>query len=137
MNSLINICKLLDKLNYFEISDDIFFKQASKKSILKKRILIPTEIQKKAEEAYKNRNKEIKYGNQDSYELAKNLYTNVYMDLDDVLKIHKYTMKNRFTHSKSKKQPSFWEYELYGGDEGRIWASNIIRIYLPEKWISN
>ena len=137
MDNLLKICEKLDLLNYQKDSDTIFFKLASKQSILKKRILIPSDVQKNAEKAYKDRYKNLVYGNQSMFEIAKDLYTRVYLDLEDVLKIHKYTMKNRFSKSNSKKQPSYWEYELHGGEEGRIWASNIIRIYLPEKWISN
>ena len=137
MDNLLKICEKLDLLNYQKDSDTIFFKLASKQSILKKRILIPSDVQKNAEKAYKDRYKNLVYGNQSMFEIAKDLYTRVYLDLEDVLKIHKYTMKHRFSKSSSKKQPSYWEYELHGGEEGRIWASNIIRIYLPEKWISN
>ena len=53
------------------------------------------------------------------------------------LNIHQYTFEKRYSHSKSKENPTYWEWRLYGGDEGKKWASDIIRIYLPKKWKAN
>jgi hypothetical protein len=57
--------------------------------------------------------------------------------LSDVLKIHKYTFEKRFNHSKSDENPTYWEWRLYGGDEGKKWASDIVKIYIPDKWKAN
>lgn len=138
MNEIIKLCKELDSKNLFSISDKLFTKFAeSQKDILKKRILIPTKVSKEAEDAYKKRFDDIKYGDKDMFEIARKLHQNSYMEIDDIFEIHKYTMKHRFSHSKSKKHPSYWEYQLYGGDEGKNWSSDIIRIYLPKKWKIN
>lgn len=138
MKSLIKFCKILDDKNLFHLSDKLFVKIAeSQKDILKKRILIPTKVAKEAEEAYKKRFDEVKYGDKDMFEIARKLHQNSYMEISDILDIHKYTIKHRFTRSRSKKHPSYWEYQLHGGTEGKDWSSDIIRIYLPNKWKIN
>lgn len=138
MMNFIDICKKLDEVGFYEISDKLFIKIASsKKDILEKRILIPSDVKKNAEDAYKNRFGDIKYGDSESYELARQLYQRNYLEIDLILEIHEYTVKHRYSRSKSKKQPSYWEYLLRGGDEGRKWASDIIKIYLPKKWKTN
>jgi hypothetical protein len=119
-------------------SKNLTFKIAkSNKSILEKRILIPSDVKKNAEEAYKKRFDEIRFGDHKTYELARQLFQRTYLEIEEILKIHEYTVKNRYIRSKSKKQPSYWEYMLHGGDEGRKWASDIIKIYLPKKWKTN
>lgn len=138
MNTLIKVCKILDDKNLFHLSDKLFIKIAeSQKDILKKRILIPTKVAKEAEEAYRKRFDEVKFGDKDMFEIARKLHQNSYMEISDILEIHKYTIKHRFTHSRSKKHPSYWEYQLHGGTEGKDWSSDIIRIYLPTKWKIN
>ena len=138
MNKFIKICKYLDNINLYSLSDKIFAKFAETQSdILKKRILIPTKVAKEAEEAYKKRFDEVKFGNKEMFEIARKLHQNNYMSIEDILEIHKYTIKHRFTYSKSKKHPSYWEFQLHGGNEGKKWASDIIRIYLPKKWKVN
>lgn len=138
MNGIIKICKDLDNKNLFALSDKIFNKFAESKSdILNKRILIPTKVAKEAEDAYKKRFDDIKFGDKDMFEIARKLHQNSYLLLKDVLEIHLYTMKHRFRYSNSKKHPSYWEYLLHGGEEGKKWASDIINIYLPKKWKSN
>lgn len=138
MNQFVKICKILDDKKLFALSDKIFIKFANtKKDILKKRILIPSNVKKTAEEAYKKRFSDIKFGDKDMFEIARKLHQNTYIELKDILEIHKYTIKKRFTHSKSKKHPSYWEYELHGGEDGKKWASEIIRIYLEKEWKTN
>lgn len=138
MNKIVKICELLDQNNQWRLSDEIFTKYASSdKDILKKRILIPSDVKKNAEEAYKKRLEDIRFGKEKDYEIARQLFQRNYLELDEILKIHKYTVENRYTRSKSKKMPSYWEYELYGGEDGRKWASDIIKIYLPKKWKTN
>lgn len=138
MQRLIKLCSELDSRQLFKLSDSIFFKFAEKeKDILDKRILIPSEVRKNAEDAYKERLKDLKFGSHDEYELARTLFTRTYLEIDKILDIHKYTFENRYKHSKSKKNPTYWEWMLYGGDEGKKWSSDIIRIYLPKKWKPN
>jgi hypothetical protein len=138
MDKIVKICDLLDQTNQWRLADEIFTKYASSdKDILKKRILIPSEIKKIAEDAYKQRLEDVRFGKEKDFEIARQLYQRNYLELEEILKIHIYTFENRYKHSKSKKMPSYWEYELYGGDEGRKWASDIIRIYLPKKWKAN
>jgi hypothetical protein len=138
MNKIIRVCNLLDKLYLFSLADKIFLKYAEKeKDIMDKRILIPSEVKKTAEEAYKKRNDELKFGNNEMYEIARLLSIRTYLEMDLILDIHKYTYEKRYSHSKSKKNPTYWEYQCYGGDEGKKWASDIIKIYLPKKWKAN
>jgi hypothetical protein len=138
MNKIIRVCNLLDKLYLFSLADKIFLKYAEKeKDIMNKRILIPSEVKKTAEEAYKKRNDELKFGNNEMYEIARLLSIRTYLEMDLILDIHKYTYEKRYSHSKSKKNPTYWEYQCYGGDEGKKWASDIIKIYLPKKWKAN
>lgn len=138
MNAILKICSLLDQKQFYKLSDNLFVKFAEKeKDILEKRILIPNEVKKNAEDAYKERLKDLKFGSQKEYELARLLYTRTYLEIDLILDIHNYTVENRNKHSKSKKNPSYWEWMLHGGDEGKRWASDIIRIYLPKKWKTN
>ena len=138
MEKIIKICKILDQQHLFKLSDQIFNKYASKDDdILDKKIFIPYEIRKIAEEAYKKRLGDIRFGSQKDYNIAQDLYTRTYLELKDVLKIHKYTFENRYTHSKSDKNPTYWEWRLYGGDEGKKWSSDIVKIYLPKKWKPN
>ena len=56
---------------------------------------------------------------------------------ETVLKVHKITAKKFFSRSKKDKSPTYWEYLCYGGDEGKWWAENIIKIYLRKDWRSN
>lgn len=137
MEPIINLCKSLDSKKLYHLADRVFNKFASKDSIMDKRIFIPYEIRDVAEKAYKERLGKINFGSQKDYDIAKDLYTRSYLELRDVLKIHKYTVEKRFSHSKSKENPTYWEWRLYGGDEGRKWASDIIKIYLPDKWKAN
>jgi hypothetical protein len=138
MNKIIRVCNLLDKLYLFSLADKIFLKYAEKeKDIMDKRILIPSEVKKIAEEAYKKRNDELKFGNNEMYEIARLLSIRTYLEMDLILDIHKYTYEKRYSHSKSKKNPTYWEYQCYGGDDGKKWASDIIKIYLPKKWKAN
>ena len=138
MKYIFEICEYLDKKFDFELSDKIFTKYAeSKKDILKKRILIPSDVKKIIKEAYEKRYDEVRFGNNDMFELAKEITTRSYIELDKILEIHKYTVKHRNTHSNSKKHPSYWTYQLHGGDDGRKWASDIIKIYLPKDWKTN
>ena len=76
----------------------------------------------------------ISCNNQNDYDMAREINLRVYLSLDDVLRVHQYTYERRYNHSKSDKNPTYWEYRLYGGDEGRKWASDIVRLYLPNKW---
>jgi hypothetical protein len=138
MKSIIDICKFLDENSNYELSDKLFIKFASsKKDILDKRILIPSDVKKIIKEAYDKRTEDIKFGNNASFELAKEFITRTYIELDKVLEIHEYTVKHRNIYSKSKKHPSYWNYMLHGGPEGKKWASDIIKIYLPKKWKVN
>ena len=138
MFNIIKICKVLDDNYNYKLADKIFYKFAiSKKNILDKRILIPLDVKKNIETAYNKRYKDVSFGSNAQFEMAKELITRTYIELDKVLDIHEFTVKHRFTHSKSKKHPSYWEYQLHGGDEGKKWASDIIKIYLPKKWKSN
>ena len=131
MNKIIKVCNFLDKHNLFHISDIVFNKFAEKeKDILDKRILIPSEVKKAAED-------ELKFGNNEMYEIARLLSIRTYLEIDLILDIHKYTYEKRYSHSKSKKNPTYWEYQLYGGDDGKKWSSDIIKIYLPKKWKAN
>jgi len=137
MNKIIILCKILDSKQLYKLSDTVFDKFASKQSIMDKKIFIPYEIRKIAEEAYKKRLDKINFGTQKDYDIARDLSNRSYLELSDVLKIHKYTFENRFTHSKNKENPTYWEWRLYGGDEGKKWSSDIIKIYLPDKWKAN
>lgn len=138
MINFISVCKKLDDFGFYEIADNLFIKtSSSKKDILDKRILIPLDVKNNAEKAYKKRFDEIRFGNDKDYEIARQLSQRNYIELEDIIKIHKYTVKNRYSRSRSEKQPSYWEYMLYGGDEGRKWASDIVKIYIPKKWETN
>jgi hypothetical protein len=137
MNEIINLCKILDSQKLYQLSDTVFNKFASNQSIMDKKIFIPYEIKNVAEEAYKKRLDKINFGSQKEYDLARDLFTRSYLELSDVLKIHQYTFEKRYSHSKSKENPTYWEWRLYGGDEGRKWSSDIVRIYLPKKWKAN
>ena len=55
MNKIIILCKILDSKQLYKLSDTVFDKFASKQSIMDKKIFIPYEIRKIAEEAYKKR----------------------------------------------------------------------------------
>lgn len=138
MNNFVKLCKILDSLGMYSLSDNIFIKVAEKdKDILDKRIFIPYEVRKVAEEAYKKRLGDIKFGTPKEHEIARQLSTRTYLEISEILKIHEYTVDKRYSHSKSKNNPTYWEYQLYAGDEGRRWASDIIKIYLPKKWKRN
>ncbi len=138
MNKIIKVCNLLDSHNLFSLADKIFHKYAEKeKDIMNKKVFIPYDVRKVAEEAYKKRNDELKFGNPEIHEIARILSIRSYLEIEKILDIHKYTFEKRYSHSKSKKNPTYWEYQCYGGDEGKKWASDIIKIYLPKKWKAN
>lgn len=134
--NIIKLCKILDDNGLYYVSDKLF-KQAKKDNMLEKRIYIPKDIKDIAGEAWKKRFQDVRFGNQKQFDLARKLMLNNYMSLEEILEIHKFTVEKRFTHSKSDKNPTYWEYRLYGGEEGRKWASEIIKIYLPKKWRVN
>lgn len=134
--NIIKLCKILDDNGLYYVSDKLF-KQAKKDNLLDKRIYIPKDIKDIAGEAWKKRFQDVRFGNQKQFDLARKLMLNNYMSLEEILEIHKFTVEKRFTHSKSDKNPTYWEYRLYGGEEGRKWASEIIKIYLPKKWRVN
>lgn len=134
--NIIKLCKILDDNGLYYVSDKLF-KQAKKDNLLDKRIYIPKDIKDIAGEAWKKRFQDVRFGNQKQFDLARKLMLNNYMSLEEILEIHKFTVEKRFTHSKSDKNSTYWEYRLYGGEEGRKWASEIIKIYLPKKWRVN
>lgn len=133
---IVKVCKFLDSLGHYRLADDLF-KLAKKENILDKRIYIPKDIKEIAAKAWKRRFKDIRFGNEKQFDLARKLMLNNYLELKDIMEIHKFTVDKRFTHSKSEKNPTYWEYQLHGGEEGRRWASDIIKIYLPKKWRVN
>lgn len=133
--SLIKICYKLDKAGYHFVSDKIF--KIAKDKILDSRIYIPDEVKAEAKEAYDKRFDSLKFGNNHQYEIARLLHTRNYLELSTILEIHEYTVDKRYSHSKKGTNPTYWEYKLYGGEAGRRWASDIIKIYLPKKWKIN
>jgi hypothetical protein len=133
---IVKVCKFLDSLGHYRLADDLF-KLAKKENILDKRIYIPKDIKEIAAKAWKRRFKDIRFGNEKQFDLARKLMLNNYLELKDIMEIHKYTVDKRFTHSKNEKNPTYWEYQLHGGEEGRRWASDIIKIYMPKKWRVN
>ena len=90
-----------------------------------------------AVKAYGHRNKDVKFGTIEDIEIARQLSQRSYLELETVLKVHKITAKKFFSRSKKDKSPTYWEYLCYGGDEGKWWAENIIKIYLRKDWKSN
>ena len=87
--------------------------------------------------AYGHRNKDVKFGTVEDIEIARQLSQRSYLELDTVLKIHKITARTWHSHSKKDDSPAYWEYLCYGGDEGKHWAENIIKIYLTKDWKIN
>lgn len=102
-----------------------------------KQILIPGNVKAMAVKAYGHRNKDVKFGTIEDIEIARQLSQRSYLELDTVLKIHKITAKTWHSHSKKDDSPKYWEYLCYGGDEGKSWAENIIKIYLTKDWRIN
>ena len=133
---IVKVCKYLDSIGHYKLSDHLF-KLAKNDTLLEKRIYIPKDIKDIAGKAWKKRFKEVRFGNEKQFDLARKLMLNNYLELKDVLEIHKFTVEKRFTHSKSEKNPTYWEYQLHGGEEGRRWASDIVKIYIPKKWRVN
>lgn len=135
MNKYLKVCKILDDKQQYHLSDLVFNKFAlSYREILEKRVLIPDSVKIIAKEAYDKRFGELRFGCQADYDMARELNLRIYLSFEDVLKIHQFTYERRYNHSKSEKNPTYWEYRLYGGEEGRKWASEIVRIYMPSKW---
>jgi hypothetical protein len=138
MERFLSFCSDLDELGYLDEADHVFHKYASKHNdLLKKQILIPIKVKEIALKAYKHKNKEIKFGSVEDIEIARQLSQRSYLELDTVLKVHKITMKKFFSHSKKEDSPTYWEYLCYGGDDGKHWAENIIKIYLSKNWKAN
>lgn len=138
MDKFLKFCQDLDELGYYQEVDNNFLKFASNQNeLLKKQILIPGKVREMAFKAYQQRNKDIKFGTVEDIEIARQLSQRSYLELETVLKVHKITAKKFFTRSKKDKSPTYWEYLCYGGDEGKWWAENIIKIYLRKNWKSN
>ena len=138
MEKFLKFCADLDELGYFEYADNVFHKYAFTQSeLLKKQILIPGQVRSMAVKAYGHRNKDVKFGTIEDIEIARQLSQRSYLELETVLKVHKITAKKFFSRSKKDKSPTYWEYLCYGGDEGKWWAENIIKIYLRKDWKSN
>ena len=125
--SLLKICYKLDRIGLYHLSDAIF-KVANNNDILKKKIYIPQEVKDIAKEAYDKRFDSLKFGNNNQYDLARLLHTRNYLELSTILEIHEYTVDKRYSYSKKGTNPTHWEYKLHGGEEGRKWASDIIKI---------
>ena len=138
MERLLKFCADLDELGYFKYADNVFHKYAFTQSeLMKKQILIPGQVKTMAVKAYGHRNKDVKFGTLEDIEIARQLSQRSYLELETVLKVHKITAKKFFSRSKKDKSPTYWEYLCYGGDEGKWWAENIIKIYLRKDWKSN
>jgi hypothetical protein len=138
MEKFLKFCADLDELGYLDEADDIFFRYAAKHNdFLKKQILIPIKVREIALKAYTHKNKDIKFGSIEDIEIARQLSQRSYLELDTVLKVHKITMKKFYSRSKKEKSPTYWEYLCYGGDDGKHWAENIIKIYLNKEWKAN
>jgi capsule polysaccharide export protein KpsC/LpsZ len=138
MERLLRFCADLDESGYHKYADTVFQKLAfAKDDLMKKQILIPGQVKTKATKAYGHRNKDIKFGTLEDIEIARQLSQRSYLELDTVLKIHKITAKKWHSHSKKEDSPTFWEYLCYGGDEGKFWAENIIKLYLTKDWKIN
>ena len=71
MYKIIDLCKTLDQNKLFQLADKVFEKYASRDSILDKKIFIPYEIRKIAEDAYKERLGKINFGSQKDYEIGR------------------------------------------------------------------
>ena len=138
MERFLKFCSDLDELGFINESDNVFRKYAySHNELLKKQILIPANVKSIATKAYGYRNKDIKFGTLEDIEVARQLTQRSYLELDTVLKIHKITAKKWHSHSKKDDNPTYWEYLCYGGDDGKSWAENIIKIYLTKEWKIN
>ena len=138
MEKLLKFCADLDELGYFKYADNVFHKYAFTQSeLMKKQILIPGQVRSMAVKAYGHRNKDVKFGTVEDIEIARQLSQRSYLELDTVLKIHKITAKKWHSHSKKDDNPTYWEYLCYGGDEGKYWAENIIKLYLTKEWKIN
>jgi dolichyl-phosphate-mannose--protein O-mannosyl transferase len=138
MERFLKFCTDLDELGYFAYADNVFTKYAYTQSeLFKKQILIPGNVKAMAVKAYGHRNKDVKFGTIEDIEIARQLSQRSYLELDTVLKIHKITAKTWHSHSKKDDSPKYWEYLCYGGDEGKSWAENIIKIYLTKDWRIN
>ena len=134
MNELINICLELDNKGLYKQADDLFIKEASNKTLMKKKILIPSDVKEIATEAYSKKTGNVKFGTPSQIEVARKLKMRTYLDLEEVLDIFEYTVKNKNIHLKGKKTKSYLEWTLYGGDAGLKWSSDIVKLYLPKKW---
>jgi hypothetical protein len=138
MERFLKFCADLDELGYFKYADNVFNKYAfNQNELMKKQILIPGQVKSVAYKAYGHRNKDVKFGTLEDIEIARQLSQRSYLELDTVLKIHKITAKKWHSHSKKDDSPTYWEYLCYGGDEGKYWAENIIKIYLTKEWKIN
>lgn len=132
MNDLIDLGFYLDNIGNYKEADNLI--KIATKSLMKKKILIPNDVKEIAAEAYNERNKSVKFGSPKDIEMARKLKYRVYLDLDEVMEVFEYTVKNKNSHLKNKKSKSYLEWTLYGGNAGRDWSERIIRLYLPEKW---
>jgi len=132
MKNLIDLGLNFDSSGNYKAADIIF--RYAKKSLMKKKILIPNDVKEIASEAYADRLGPVKFGSPKDYEVARKLKYRVYLDLDEVLEIFEYTVKNKNSHLKNKKSKSYLEWTLYGGNAGKDWSEKIIKLYLPDKW---
>jgi hypothetical protein len=133
--NLLELCNKLDSFGFYHMSDTLMTRfSMTKQEFMDKRILIPMDVKMNSKEAYDKRLGDLKFGGAESYEFARQLSLNYYVSLEDIVKIHKYLQRNRNSANYSETNPLYWEYQLYGGEEARKWAENMVRIYVPEKW---
>lgn len=132
MNDLIDLGFYLDNIGNYKEADNLI--KIATKSLMKKKILIPNDVKEIAAKAYDERNKSVKFGSPKDIEMARKLKYRVYLDLDEVMDVFEYTVKNKNSHLKNKKSKSYLGWTLYSGNAGKDWSERIIRLYLPEKW---
>ena len=80
MERFLKFCADLDELGYFNEADTVFLKYAAKHhDLLKKQILIPIKVKEIALKAYREKNKDIKFGSVEDIEIARQLSQRSYL----------------------------------------------------------
>jgi hypothetical protein len=95
---------------------------------LSEKFIVPSNVQKIAQEGYDWGRNNRNYCSSKQLELSRILAMQNMIKLSDIIDIHEYTAKNRFRIPSDPDRKEAWIWKMYGGEEARRWSEYIVRV---------